>query len=112
MKQTLRDSKAARWCVLALVSFTMLCGYFLTNVMAPMKNMLEEVLGWDSVEYGLFTSAYGWFNIFLCMLIIGGIILDKLGARFTGILAVGFMIVGCALKYYAVAGFISPETLL
>ncbi|MCD8166788.1 MAG: MFS transporter [Bacteroides sp.] len=112
IKQTLRDSKAARWSVLALVSFTMLCGYFLTDIMAPMKNMLEEILGWSSVEYGLFTSAYGWFNIFLGMLIIGGIILDKLGPRFTGILSVGFMIAGCALKYYAVAGFIDPEAIL
>lgn len=40
--QTLRDSKAARWTALAVVAFTMLCGYFLTDVMAPLKPMLEK----------------------------------------------------------------------
>ena len=47
--------------------------------------MLEEQLSWTSTEYGWFTSAYGWFNVFLFMLIIGGIVLDKMGVRFTGV---------------------------
>ena len=59
--------------------FTMLCGYFLTDVMSPLKPMLEKELLWDSLDYGFFTSAYGWFNVFLLMLIFGGIILDKMG---------------------------------
>ena len=83
--QKLSDSKVARWSVLALAAFTMLCGYFLTDVMAPLKPMLEEQLSWTSTEYGWFTSAYGWFNVFLFMLIIGGIVLDKMGVRFTGV---------------------------
>lgn len=79
IQKTLRDSKTARWFALAVVSFTMLCGYYLTDVMAPLKPMLEKELLWNSTEYGFFTSAYGWFNVFLAMLIIGGIILDKKG---------------------------------
>ena len=47
----------------------MLCGYFLTDVMSPLKPMLEKELLWDSLDYGFFTSAYGWFNVFLLMLI-------------------------------------------
>ena len=50
--QKLSDSEVARWSVLALAAFTMLCGYFLTNVMAPLKPMLEEQLSWTSTEYG------------------------------------------------------------
>ncbi|MSL92542.1 MFS transporter, partial [Escherichia coli] len=50
--QKLSDSKVARWSVLALAAFTMLCGYFLTDVMAPLKPMLEEQLSWTSTEYG------------------------------------------------------------
>ena len=69
IRQTLRDSKIARWTALAVVAFTMLCGYFLTDVMAPLKPMLEEQLLWSSTDYGIFTSAYGWFNVFLLMLI-------------------------------------------
>ncbi len=100
---TLRDSKAARWTALAVVSFTMLCGYYLTDVMAPLKPMLEKELLWNSAEYGFFTSAYGWFNVFLVMLILGGIILDKMGVRFTGKMATIIMVIGTAIKYWAIS---------
>ena len=103
IKRSLRDSKAARWTALGIVSFTMMCGYFMTDVMAPLKPMLEATLGWDSENYGLFTSAYGWFNVFFLMLFFGGLILDKMGMRFTGILSAGLMVVGAALKYWAVS---------
>ena len=103
IQKTLRDSKAARWTALAVVAFTMLCGYYLTDVMAPLKGLLESQLSWNSSEYGFFTSAYGWFNVFLFMLIIGGIILDKMGIRFTGIMAASVMVVGAGLKYYAIS---------
>jgi MFS family permease len=100
---TLRDSKVARWSALAVVSFTMLCGYYLTDVMAPLKGLLEGQLNWNSSEFGFFTSAYGWFNVFLLMLIIGGIILDKMGVRFTGLMAASIMVAGTFLKYFAVS---------
>lgn len=109
LQKTLRDSAAARWGALSLVSLTMLCGYFLTDVMAPLKPMLEESLAWTSIDYGLFTSAYGWFNVFFLMLIFGGMILDKMGVRFTGLASCLIMVVGCFLKYYAVA-HISPDS--
>ena len=107
--QTLRDSKAARWTALAVVAFTMLCGYFLTDVRAPLKPMLEEELLWTSTDYGIFTSAYGWFNVFLLMLIFGGIILDKMGVRFTGLGACILMVLGCSIKYGAVSGLFPLE---
>ena len=100
---TLRDSRVARWTALAVVSFTMLCGYYLTDVMAPLKTALEKELLWSSTEYGFFTSAYGWFNVFLLMLIIGGIILDKKGVRFTGKMATITMVAGTAIKYWAIS---------
>lgn len=103
LRKKLSDSKAARFMVLGVVALTMFCGYFLTDVMSPLKGMLETELGWNSTEYGFFTSAYGWFNVFLFMLIISGIVLDKIGVRLTGLGACILMIVGCFLKYYAVA---------
>ena len=109
IQQKLSDSKIARWSVLALAAFTMLCGYFLTDVMAPLKPMLEEQLAWSSTEYGFFTSAYGWFNVFLFMLIIGGIILDKMGVRFTGVSSCILMIIGCSIKYYAISDFFAMD---
>ena len=105
LQKKLSDSPVARWSVLAIVSITMMCGYFITDVMAPLQTMLETNFGWDGSEYGLFTSSYGWFNVTLFMLIIGGIILDKKGMRFTGTMACGLMLIGCLLKYYAISPF-------
>ena len=102
IKKTLRDSKVARWSALAVVAFTMLTGYYLTDVIAPLKGLLEGRLGWDSSDFGFFNSGYGWFNVFLGMLIIGGIILDKMGVRFTGLMAAIVMVCGTAIKYWAV----------
>lgn len=115
LQKKLSESKTARWAVLALVSFTMLTGYFLTDVMAPLKPLLQMSveqggLGWDSSDYGFFTSAYGWFNVFLLMLIFGGMILDKMGVRFTGVMALGIMVFGIALKYWAISSDFAGAT--
>lgn len=103
IKTKLSDSKAARWTALIVVSFTMMCGYFLTDCMAPLEDMLTKDLGWTSTEYGFFTGAYGYFNVFLFMLILGGIILDKKGIRFTGTFSCLLMVSGAAIKCYAVS---------
>ncbi|MFZ4724614.1 MAG: MFS transporter, partial [Paludibacter sp.] len=109
-KTSLRESSAARWTALAIVSFTMFCGYFIADAMSPLKPMLESQLLWDNMDYGIFTSAYGWFNVFLLMLILGGILLDKTGVRFTGILSTSVMVIGAGLKFFAISHFF-PEGL-
>ena len=100
------DSPAARWTALLIVSFTMMCGYFITDVMAPLEDLLtkspaEGGLGWTSDEYGFFSGAYGYINVFLLMLFFGGIILDKCGVRFTGTMSSSLMFIGALLKWYA-----------
>lgn len=106
LRKKLNDSKAMRWTVLAFVAFTMFCGYFITDLMAPLMDTLGTEFGWDAEEFGWFNSAYAWINVLLLMLIIGGMILDKIGVRLTGIAATVLMIIGCGLKYYAVS---NPE---
>ena len=103
IQRSLRDSATARWGALVIVSITMLFGYFLTDILAPLKGLLEGQLGWSSDDFGTFNSAYGWFNVFFFMLIIGGIILDKIGVRLTGLMATIVMVVGAAIKYWAVS---------
>jgi len=103
IKKSLRDSKGARWGALAVVSFTMMTGYYINYVISPLKPLLEEFMMWNSQEFGLWNSAYGWFNVFFLMLIFGGLILDKMGVRFTGLGASLTMIVGTALQYIAIA---------
>lgn len=111
LRQTLRDSKVARWSALIIISFTMMWGYFLTDAMSPLMTMLEEEMNWSSSDFGIFNWAYCWFNVFLFMLIFGGIILDKFGVRITGLTSCLLMVIGAFIKYYAVE-FISstPET--
>ena len=110
IKQKLSDSKAARWTALLIVSFTMMCTYFITDVAAPLEDLLtksveEKGLGlWSGDEYGLFSGAYGYINVFLLMLFFGGIILDKMGIRFTGLMSCICMLGGTLIKWYALYG--------
>ncbi len=106
LKKSLRDSKSARWLMLGLVSFTMMCMYYLTDAMAPLQERLQANLSWSASDYGFFTSGYGWLNVFLLMLVFSGMILDKMGVRFTGILAIGIMLVGAFIKYWAISGHV------
>ena len=172
LRRKLSDSKAMRWTALIIVSFTMMCGYFLTDVMSPLENLLttpgrvvyftddtsmpadslvakvklfaaanslsepdltaekletgmklqymeqagaqqggvEKTVsavvqgeGWSSTEYGFFSGAYGMINVFLLMLFFGGLILDKMGIRFTGLMSCGLMLIGALIKWYALS---------
>ena len=110
IRQKLSDSKSARWTALVIVSVTMMFGYFFTDVMSPLEPLLTAAkadgglgLGWTSDEYGFFSGAYGYFNVFLLLLFFGGIILDKFGIRFTGIMSTILMFGGALIKWYAVS---------
>ncbi|MBQ0060580.1 MAG: MFS transporter [Bacteroidales bacterium] len=112
LKKTIRDSKSARWIALIIVSFTMMWGYFLTDAMSPLMDMLgvsieQGGMDWSAKDFGWFNNAYMWLNVFFLMLIFGGIILDKVGVRLTGLVSCVFMVVGAGIKYYAVE-YIAP----
>ena len=98
---TLRDSKKARWTALIIVSLSMFGAYYFNYALSPVKPMLESILGWNSSDFGIYTSSYTWFNVFLFMLIFSGIILDKMGVRFTGIAATLMMAIGTGVNYWA-----------
>ena len=108
IKQKLSESAAMRWTALVIVAFTMMTGYFLTDVMSPLENMLETQLHWTSSEYGFFSGSYGYINVFLLMLFFGGLILDKMGVRFTGLMSSVLMVIGAFIKFYAIST-IFPE---
>ncbi len=117
MKETIQNTIAtkawARWTVLAIVSFTMMAGYVVAKEMSPLQFMLEKAtvdggMGWTSGEFGIFAGSRGFFNVFLLMLFVGGIILDKMGVRFTGILSCVLMLAGAA-AVYGVITYTSPD---
>lgn len=112
LTHTLRDSKTARWGALAVVSFTMLCAYYINYVISPLKPFLEEYLNWSSSDFGIWNGAYGFFNVFFFMLVFAGIILDKMGVRFSGVTASLTMISGTVLQYMAIAQIIPAEGMI
>ena len=100
------DSAVARWTVLIIVATAMMMGYFVNDVMSPLETMLEAPvseggMGWTSSDYGFFSGAGGLINVYLLMLFFSGIILDKMGVRFTGVLATSLMVLGVVVKLYA-----------
>ena len=99
----LRDSATMRWLMLLLVSLTMFAAYVASDVFSPLQTMLKDNNLWNASEYGLFSGSYSIFNVFLGMLIFGGLILDKKGIRFSGTLSCLLMIGGIAIKYWAVS---------
>ena len=99
--KSLKESKKARWIALIIVSLSMFGAYFFNYTLSPVKPMLESILGWNSTDFGIYTSSYTWFNVFLFMLIFSGIILDKLGVRITGFIATGLMALGTGINYWA-----------
>lgn len=108
----INDSAAMRWAALGIVAFTMMAAYYVNDIMAPLKSMLESsTLNWSSTEFGFFTGSYSFLNVFLLMLIWGGLILDKYGIRFTGILATLLMVVGTGVEWYAITYLQDPTQL-
>lgn len=103
IKKSLRESTKVRWAALILASLSIFGAYYFNYALSSIKPMLESILGWNSEDFGTYTSAYAWFNVFLFMLIISGFILDKLGIRKTGLGATIVMFLGTALNYWAVS---------
>ena len=117
VKKKLNDSWGMRWGALAIVAFTMMAAYYVNDVVAPLKSMLEASpadngLGWSSSDYGIYTGAYSFLNVFCLMLIWGGLILDRFGIRFTGKLATILMVVGTWLEYYAMTGMVGTADMI
>ena len=107
------QSRARRWTVLFIVAFVMMMGYVFWDIVSPLSTTLkaspsEGGMGWSAEEYGFYAGSYSIFNIFLLMLFWGGLILDKCGIRFTGLLATGMMLGGALVNYYGVT-LITPE---
>ncbi len=106
MNQLLKDSKGIRWTALMLVSFTMLSAYFFVDMIAPLQSLVQLQYNWKPEHYGFFSGGEYMLNV-LGFLIISGIILDKMGIRFTGLLATIVMVSGALIKMYALSPYFS-----
>jgi len=102
IKQSLRESTAARWTALLFLSFAMFCAYIFMDILSPIKDLMQSTRGWDSTAFGTFQGSETFLNVFIFFLIFAGIILDKMGVRFTAILSGLVMLAGASINWYAV----------
>ena len=100
--QTLRDNAAIRWIALLLLALAMFCSYIFMDILSPIKDLMQSTRGWDSTAFGTMQGAETFLNVFVFFLIFAGIILDKMGVRFTAVLSGAVMLIGGLIKYYAV----------
>lgn len=102
VQQFLNDKFWARWTALILVASMMFFGYMFVDVMSPLQSLIETQRGWSPDAFGYYAGAEYILNVF-GFLIVAGIILDKMGVRFTGTLSASVMVVGACVKLYAVS---------
>ncbi|MCL1938813.1 MAG: MFS transporter [Candidatus Azobacteroides sp.] len=98
----MKDIPAIRWTALIFLAFAMFCAYIFMDILSPVKSILETTRGWDSDAFGTYAGSETFLNVFIFFLIIAGIILDKMGVRFTAILSGIVMIIGAAINWYSV----------
>jgi MFS family permease len=101
--KTLRDSAAMRWIALLLLALAMFCSYVFMDILSPIKDLMQETRGWDSASFGRMQGAEVFLNVYVFFLIFAGIILDKMGVRFTAVLSGAVMLIGGLIKFYAVS---------
>ena len=102
IQKTLRDSAAMRWTALLLLALAMFCSYIFMDILSPIKDLMLSERGWDSTAFGTMQGSEVFLNVFAFFLIFAGIILDKMGVRFTAVLSATVMLIGACVKWYAV----------
>ena len=107
---TLRDSAAMRWIALLLLALAMFFAYIFMDILSPIKDFMESTRGWDSTAFGTYAGSETFLNVFIFFLIFAGIILDKMGVRFTALLSGCVMLVGASINWYAITeGFMGSS---
>ena len=108
---TLRDSAAARWTALVFLAFAMFCSYIFMDILSPIKDLMQSTRGWDSTAFGTMQGSETFLNVFIFFLIFAGIILDKMGVRFTALLSGAVMLIGATINWYAVTDAFTGSSL-
>ena len=103
IQRKLNDSALARWSALILIALMMFFAYMFVDMLSPLKSQLETSLGWTSGTFGTYAASEYFLNVFCFFLIFAGIILDKMGIRFTGMLSASLMVIGAGIKFYAMS---------
>lgn len=108
---TMRDSAVMRWSALLLLAVAMFFAYIFMDILSPIKDLMESTRGWDSTAFGTYAGSETFLNVFIFFLIIAGIILDKMGVRFTALLSGAVMLLGACFNWYAITEMFMGSTL-
>lgn len=102
LKIALNDKAWARWTALLLLAMAMFFSYIFMDILSPIKDLMQSTRGWDSTAFGTMQGSETFLNVFVFFLIFAGIILDKMGVRFTALLSGVVMLIGAVINWYAV----------
>ncbi len=102
LRQNMSDNPVLRWTALLLLSLAMFCSYIFMDILSPIKDLMQSTRDWDSTAFGTMQGSETFLNVFIFFLIFAGIILDKMGVRFTAVLSGVVMLVGASINWYAV----------
>lgn len=112
---SLFNKKFLPWLALACLVVPMFASYFFDDMFSTLSHLFDNPslleLGWNSADYGLYTSGYSVLCVF-GGLVICGMLLDKWGVRITGSIFVGMMAGGAALVAWAITSGLAPKTSL
>ncbi len=111
ISRPLNEKSWARWTALGLLAFAMFCSYIFMDVLSPIKDLLQSTKGWDSTAFGTMQGSETFLNVFIFFLIFAGIILDKMGVRFTALLSGAVMLVGAVINWYALTDMFTGSSL-
>ena len=110
VNQLLNDKAWARWTALVLIASMMFFGYMFVDVMSPIQALIEKQKGWGPDTFGTYAASEYIVNVF-GFLIIAGVILDKMGVRFTGVLSASMMFIGALIKFIGITDWFAQTAL-
>jgi len=84
-----------RWTVLLFVSLAMFGNYYIYDSISPLADVLKTQLGFDDSAIGTLNGIYSLPNIF--MVLIGGLIIDRIGTRKSTLLFATLCVLGAVV---------------
>jgi MFS family permease len=84
-----------RWTVLIAISIAMLGNYYVYDSIGPLADSLQRLLGFTDTQLGTLNAIYSFPNII--MVLVGGIVVDRIGTRLATVIFAGVCLLGAAL---------------
>jgi len=87
-----------RWTVLFFISLAMFGNYYIYDSISPLADLLKSQLGFSDTNIGTLNGIYSLPNII--MVLIGGIIIDRIGTRRSTLLFAAICVLGSIITAY------------